>query len=255
MAKVTAQSEVAVAAAHAVLAEAGVAHPREIDAAAIAGRNGARILYGPVATSRANIVRAARRAIIFVDESARGTPHERTSIAHELGHHQMHDVADHFTQCDPEQKRSGTSWRIEREAFDFARELLAPAFFAAKHVKARPSLDDLDRFVRVFPMAIETAAIRYVQLADAAGIPCAGALVRDGRIKWAVETRAFEGRIVKGRAAHAQSLAARVHAAQRDRGGAPREVPGEAWGAKAPLAEQAIHLGASGEVLSWIVPA
>lgn len=258
MTKILAQCQAAIDAADAVLADAEVTHPRDIRLRAIVGKNGGNILYGPTATSKGNIVRAGKHAIIYVDETARGTLRERTTLAHEVGHMKMHGLADHFEQCEPsEERRSGTDWRIEGEAYDFGRALMAPAWLAAAYATAlRPSLDDVERVARVFRMSLEVTFIRYVQLADAAGIACAGVLTTpSGRIKWAPETRAFPGRIVKKRALHEGSFAARVLATKKDRGGVEREVPGAAWGGKAPFVEQSIHLGGSGGVLSWIVPA
>src|SRR5437016_5286798 len=110
MPKVQKQHQPSIDCADAVLHDANVKHPRDINAPAIAARHGARIVYGALSTSRANIVRAGRRAIITIDETAEGTARARSTIGHELGHHKMHE-ADHFEQCDPEERRSGTAWR------------------------------------------------------------------------------------------------------------------------------------------------
>ena len=258
MTKILPECQAAIDAANEVLADAGVSHPRDIVVPAIVGKNGGHILYGPTATAKGNVVRAGKHAIIYVDETARGTPRENTTLAHELGHMKMHALVDHFSQCEPsEERRSGTSWRIEAEAYDFGRARMAPAWLAASYATAlRPSLDDVERLARTFRLSLEVTFIRYVQLADAISVPCAGVLTSpSGLIKWAPETRAFPGRIVKKRALHEATFAARVLATKRDRGGAEREVPGATWGGSAPFIEQSIHLGASGGVLSWIVPA
>jgi len=92
-----------------------------------------------------------------------------------------------------------------------------------------------------------------VQLADLAGVACAAALHVPGRgIKWAPETLAFPGKIVRFRPLRDESAAARIVRRRFDPGGEPREVPGSAWGGRQPFVEQPIRLGAA--VLSFIVP-
>jgi hypothetical protein len=241
-------------AARRVLAECDVRHPRDIHVEAIAARFGAMTLYGRVATSRAHIVRAGKRAVIRVDETARGTPRARFTVAHELGHHVMHDVVDHFEQCTAEEKREGSAWQIEAEASDFARELVAPAEHAAAYcAKPRPTFEDVERLGRVFKLSMELAVVRFVGLADAAGVACAAAYSSRGVIRWAPETRAFPGKIVRWRALDGASDAARIAAGRGRADGEPREVRGAAWGGTGAFVEQSIRLGAA--VLSWIVPA
>ena len=241
-------------AAQRVLHDARVERPRDVHVHAIAARHGAMTLYGPVSTSRASIVRAGKRAVIRLDERDRGTPRERFTVAHELEHHVMHDVDDHFEQCRGEGKREGRAWQIEVEANDFARELLAPRWLALPLCTSMsPTLDDVERFARTFQLSLEAAVIRYVELAHAAGVPCAAALSVDGVIKWAPETHAFPGKIIRWRKLHPASAAARILARARKSGdGEPREVIGDAWRSPAPLVEHAVRL-ADRTVLSFVV--
>jgi hypothetical protein len=94
------------------------------------------------------------------------------------------------------------------------------------------------------------SAIRFVTLAKA---PCAAVLFVNGRVKWAPESATFPGKIVKGRGPEPSSAAALLIGGA-SLGGPPREVPGEAWGGRAPFVEHAIRLPREGEVLSFIVP-
>jgi hypothetical protein len=110
-----------------------------------------------------------------------------------------------------------------------------------------------------FTVALEAAVIRYVELADLAGVACAAARAYDGTIEWAPESRPVPGKIVRWQKLPAGSHAARV--SSRGHGGgrgadddSPREVIGAAWGGAAPFVEQTIRMG-EGSVLSWIVPA
>ena len=185
-----------------------------------------------------------------VDERARGTPRADFTTAHELGHHLLHPQADHFKQCEGEERSNG-AFVIEREASAFSTELLMHAPFAAPLcTAARPTLDDVDKLARVFRTSFQSSGIRYVELAQT---PCAFVLALHGRIKWAPETAAFPGKIVKGRQLHARSIAAKLMGRRAGADPGPREVPGEAWGGEAPFMEHALVLGPA--VLSWIIPA
>ncbi len=228
-------------------------HARDIHVEAIAARYGALILYGEQTTARASIARASRLSVIRLDKRAAGKPWSRFGGAHEFAHHQLHGLVDHYEQCegDGEKKRSGTAWRIEREANHFATELLIPESLAASQCAvARPTVEDVEGLARTFNASFEMSAIRMVQLATA---PCAVALSVDGVIKWAPESVSFPGKIVQKRVLHARSGAERARRARRG-SELPREVPGAAWGGEAPFVEHAMRVG-PGRVLSWIVPA
>ncbi len=251
-----------------VLAECDVRHPRDIRIEVIAARYGAMIVYGPLATARGSIVRAATRAVIWIDERAKGEARANFTGAHELGHHLLHGFEDHFAQCDgmdalfpsgsAEQRDAGKRVRlVEREADHFSIELLMPGTWAGPLCDVRrPSLDDVYRLSRVFNTSFHTSAIRFVELTAA---PCAFVHTVDGRIKRSTETHAFPGTIVQRRAVHAHSVAASLQD-QAVRGRLelpPREVPGAAWGDDRPgrsFLEQAIALGPGLGVMSWIVP-
>lgn len=250
MSKVKPLEQVAVDAARRAHADGDVRGLRDINVHAIAWKNGARIVYGNSTTARGSLVRAGKRGIIEVNEAARGTPSERSTVAHELGHLLMHEIVDHYEQCAGDTtKRSGTSYRVEREANHFSAEFLIPELWAAPFcVAPRPALDDVGRLARRCKASFEMSAIRYVQLAQA---PCAVTLVAGEKIKWSLETLPFSGQIVKGRTVHAASVASRVRAGERVEG--PREVSGEVWGGKAAFLEHAILFG-PGNVLCWIVP-
>lgn len=262
-------SLLAVESARRAIAEAGVRSPGDIHVEAIAAKNGAWVVYGPMSTARASIVRADRRAIVWVDERTRGTPWSRFTIAHELGHHLLHSVEDHFEQCTSGEK-SGGSYQVEREANHFSTELLMPEALALPYANRSPApaLDEVESFARTFGTSLLASALRYVQLTRA---PCAVVLSEAGRIKWASESASFPGKIVQRRMLDAASCAAKLgnRKTARRLAGEEREVPGSAWGGVGAYREESIPLsmlpgareaaaidgGAAGSVLSWVVAA
>jgi hypothetical protein len=95
--------------------------------------------------------------------------------------------------------RPGSAWRVEREANDFAAELLIPESLGAPLCRMpAPCLDDVERLARTFKTSPEMSAIRFVQLASA---PCAAVFVEAGRVRWAAESVTFSAKIVRGRSA------------------------------------------------------
>ena len=257
-----------VAAARRVLRECDVRHPRDIRVEAIAARYGAMVVYGPLSTASGSIVRTRDHAVICVDERARGTPRGDFTVGHEFAHHLLHDVVDHFAQCDvpraappkgssearQAREAAGRARAVEREANHFTAELSMPEQWAAPLCALpRPTLDDVHRLSRTFRTSFHASAIRFVELTSAR---CALVHTVGGRIKRSTETPSFPGAIVQRRSVHPRSVAARL----QDRLGRgaeeqPREVPGAAWGDESGpgFVEHAIALGPELGVMSWVV--
>jgi len=249
-----------VAEARRVLEECRIRGPRDIDVEVIAARYGAMLDYRPLATAAGVIARTSRRAVIQVAEKDRGFGRGRFTALHEFAHHRLHDVVDHFAQCEGGARVvRGRFWwarqEVEREANHFSTELLMPEAWAAPMCQApRPTLDDVERLARRFRMSLRASAIRYVELAKA---PCALVHSVGGRVKRSTETASFPGAIAEDDDLHEASVAATLSAARAGASGEPREVPGAAWGAAggAGFVEHAIALGPDVGVLSWVVPA
>jgi Zn-dependent peptidase ImmA (M78 family) len=241
-------SERAVRVARRVLDEAGVRGPEPIDVESIAAQNGAMVVYGPMRTARAMIVRRGRDAIIHVDERVRGRRTARFTVAHELTHHLLHAHADHYRQCVTDYVvREDADVDLETEANDGGTELLIPEhlgkpFCAGDHA----TVEAIDRLARTFATSFEMSAIRMTELTMA---PCAVVASVNGRVKWAVESLTFPGMVRRGDRLHRGSMAARIGRGVRgDREGA---VEGAAWRSREPLVERAWRLG-EGRVLSWV---
>ena len=257
-----------VAAARRVLRECDVRHPRDIRIEAIATRYNAMIVYGPLATASGSIVRTRNHAVIWVDERARGTPRGNFTGGHELAHHLLHDVVDHFAQCEeagPRPPKGSNEARrareaasraraVEQEANHFTAELSMPEEWAAPLcTMARPELDDVHRLARTFRTSFRASAIRFVELTQA---PCALVHTVGGKIKRSTETASFPGRIVQRWEVHSRSVAAGLEDRAARGVEERREVPGAVWGDEAGpgFVEHAVALGPGLGVLSWVVP-
>ena len=197
--KLRARSKRAVEAARALVAELALRGPRDLDVELIAADRGAYVLFSDLAgNEEGHLLHAGRRSIIRVRASLHGTPKGRFVMAHEIGHHILHADVDHFAQCTSEGLApGGTRWRIEGEASDFASELVVPTSMAYAHCRAeRPSLDDVIALAARFHVSVTTAALRYLEMTDAA---CAFVETRAGRVKRASGTARFRGEAIRGR--------------------------------------------------------
>jgi Zn-dependent peptidase ImmA (M78 family) len=104
----------------------GISQPEEINIWSIAELCGAKIRQKPLRGCAANLVGYDGQAIITVDERSPAA-RQRFSIAHELGHWQLHRGQTLF-QCNADQLMKPLTKEVdpEREANSFATELLMP---------------------------------------------------------------------------------------------------------------------------------
>jgi len=209
------------------------------------------VVYVPMRTARAMIVRRGRHAIVAIDERLRGTPAARFAIAHELAHHLLHAYADHYRQCVSHfGPRGDAELAIEREANDGGTEFLIPEHLGAPFCAGdRATVEAIDRLARAFTTSFEMSAIRMTELTMA---PCAIVSSEGGRVRWAVESLTFPGTVRRGQPVHRASAAARIGA--RVRADREEAVEGAAWKSDAQLVERAWKVGER-RVLSWIVAA
>ena len=133
-------------AAERVLDELGITSPEDLQLLdSIAWERGATVLYKPLRSAEARLAAVGNRAIITISSSVEDPHRRRFSIAHELGHLEMHRHHSSVVLCtgqdidDWEKQRAGTS--LEREASEFASALLLPErFFASLCKDETPSL-------------------------------------------------------------------------------------------------------------------
>lgn len=151
-------------AAQQLLVELGIDDPGAIDLDAVAWLRGAEVHYAPMQAWEARIVGDDRKAIITVNSTAH-PQRQRFSVAHEIGHWELH--RGHKFLCRPGEAAFGANDndRYEREADQFAAELVMPAFLV-RPMLARPCLDfeTVAGVGDAFNASFQAAARRATQL-------------------------------------------------------------------------------------------
>lgn len=139
--------------------------PAEIDIEAIAWAVGAQVRYRDLESCEARIIGFNDRAIITVQQEG-DWRRRRFSIAHELGHWQLHRGRSSICRANEIGGRSQNAVPAERAADTFGAELLMPAYLfyplAAKH--KRPSFEAIDALAQEFSTSRSATARRFVDL-------------------------------------------------------------------------------------------
>jgi Zn-dependent peptidase ImmA (M78 family) len=160
----------------------------------IAWERGALVRPSYLKGMEARLTFVREQAIITVSTEVRNAHRRRFSIAHELGHLEMHRWEDNVAIClstdiDIIPFRAQSSSK-EREANLFASALLLPErFFAPMCDCADPSLDEIARLARRFNTSLTATAIRY---ADYTEEPIAIVLSKNGKSIWFKESNYFK---------------------------------------------------------------
>jgi hypothetical protein len=189
------------------------------------------------------LVRARNVALgaIAVRSSIREAGRKNFTIAHEIGHfvlpgHEQASVA--CTASDiSDRAETSTEREFEREANEFAAELLMPAdLVEVIAASAAPSLDVIEKIAREFGASLSAAASRYCDVVER----CAVVWSSEGAIQWAKRSSDFPFYLPAGRAIEEGSFAAACFAGEKVPG-RPRRVPAHFW-THAPHADSAVRL-------------
>jgi Zn-dependent peptidase ImmA (M78 family) len=142
----------------------GVTEPREIDVRAMAHEAGASVRVRKLSRCEARIVGSADRAIISVSEDS-GPQRRRFSIAHELGHWELHRGRQFECRASDIDNAENSPLNPERQADEFAADLLMPWYLfkpmlgQAKHV----DIALLEEMHRTFDASLPATAIRIAE--------------------------------------------------------------------------------------------
>lgn len=172
----------------------------------------------------------APRGAIAVRASIREAGRKNFTIAHEIGHFLLpgHDCASlACTAADVANwADASTAREFEREADEFAAELLMPAALVEAAVRGiPPSLDLIEKIARAAGASLSAAAWRYCDLTEAI---CAVVWSAEGAIQWVKRAAGFPFFLPKGQPVVEGTFAAACFE-QAKVPGLPRAVPAHLW--------------------------
>lgn len=152
------------AAAYKLTQRFGIRHPNAICLEDIAMARKVLVLPGPLEGCEARLTRKGNSGIIRVRAGEDQMGRRRFSIAHELGHWEMHDSSQWYA-CTAANLRDYRVSPEEREANIFASELLMPRFLAEPLLqKPEPTLALAKQAAAEFNVSLTAAAIRMLHL-------------------------------------------------------------------------------------------
>lgn len=132
------------------------------------------------------------RSIITISDKIENPERKRFSIAHELGHLELHAASRQLHLCSKEdinyRKKKGSS-PIEIEANDFAAHFLLPTRFLSKHFSNKePSLGLIATIASEFKASLTATALRFLDFTEE---PIAVVSSQNGVIEWFQSTQDF----------------------------------------------------------------
>lgn len=193
---------------------------------------------------------------VVIRKSIREAGRKNFTLAHEIGHFLLpgHDQTELVCTNSDIGNWGGGSRQIEREADEFAAELLMPNALVQKIVgSGNPSLQLIEKIAGRFHTSLSAAAWRYCDLAKE---PCAVVWSNEGRIEWSKRSVSFPFVLRKGASLRADSIASRASEGLPIPK-QPQDVPADAWistsNVELPkLFEQSKPLPAYGSVISLV---
>jgi len=152
----------------------------------IAWERGALVQQTPFASAEARVTICRDKGIITISSTVPSSQRKRFSIAHELGHFELHRYRKALSVClsedinDDEARTAGK--QLEQEANEFASALLMPErFFRPLCDVEEPSLDYIEELADTFDTSLTATALRYVHCSEE---PVALVYTENQYIKW-----------------------------------------------------------------------
>lgn len=210
-----------------VLLSLGIERPEQIDLEAVAWSLGAIVKYRPMDKAEATIVGNGRNAVIAVNSDSRPV-RQRFSIAHEVGHWQLHRRRLLYCAAGDIGNPSGDPLNPERQADDFASDLLLPDYlFRPRLAKlGRVRLKEIDEIAEEF-QASRTATL--IKAVDASRFPVILACYGKQGLRWWKAARIVPGWWKLQRRLDEETFAGRMLFAGASEELWPRRMPAEAW--------------------------
>jgi hypothetical protein len=151
------------------------------------------------------------------------------TIAHEIGHFVLpgHENCDEVCVESDVGNWSDVGKQLEREADEFAAELLIPTAYARpRFSEATPSLQTISAVARDCHASLSATAWRYCDL-----VPYACAIIwsKEGRITWSRASEVFGFFIEPGKYLEKGTLARALFEGAGHEDNSPRPVPADLW--------------------------
>jgi hypothetical protein len=179
-------------------------------------------------------VRELSLGSVVIRKSIREAGRKNFTLAHEVGHFLLpgHDQTEPVCTNSDVGNWGDGSKQAEREADEFAAELLMPAALVERIARsAEPSLQLIERIAHRCRTSLSAAAWRYCDLTKE---PCAIAWSREGRIDWSKRSEFFTFPLRTGAVIEQGTFALRAFTGKTVPK-EPVEVPLQAWISSAVL--------------------
>lgn len=163
----------------------------------IAWARGALLRYKPLNGAEARLVAVGNPAIITISTDIKNPRRQRFSIAHEIGHFEMHRHNSYLNLCTKDKidelgkgiNKKGEDNNPEHEANLFASAFLLPErFFSPLCNIEDPSLEYISNIADQFNVSLTSCAIRYLHFSQE---PLAIVFSQNNYIVWFHESKAF----------------------------------------------------------------
>lgn len=186
----------AIATAKAILHELSIINPAETDIADIAYLRGALVREAMMNNSEGRLIRSGSSGVITINTKIKELGKKRFAIAHELGHFEMHEKSNQFSNFNDQ---NFLEWyktsSIEKEANIFAAELLMPSEqFKNTCKNQKPTIENVCQLAQFFNTTLTSTAIRIVDLGS---YPSTLIVSEEGKIKWFVNSDDFPYKFIK----------------------------------------------------------
>jgi Zn-dependent peptidase ImmA (M78 family) len=182
-------------AANAVLKEVGITSIEDLrHLELIAFQRGAVVRKARLKTAEARITVGRKRAVITISTAINNTRRQRFSIAHELGHLELHRYDRPLSPCFAEDLNDwaakSSKRSFEQEANEFAGSLLLPEeFFAPLCQDQLPSMEHIIDLSDEFDVSLTATGWRYTQFCPE---PVAIVWSENDWIRWFRGSKEFE---------------------------------------------------------------
>lgn len=176
--------------AHELLRSVGWSEPGDLTVEEMVWASGAFIKEMPIGGSEGRILVSDQNAIITLDSEIDYIPKKNYVLAHELAHFHLHK---HLSVLFSDTDSTLSEWRSkgdhEKEANDFASELLMPSHLFSQKVKGkRLDLSLIEETANYFGTSLTATFLKYRILGD---FPVMIIFSEDNIIKWKQSSHDF----------------------------------------------------------------